>query len=66
MRHVHCNPHYGSGTITICVVDMQLREVKAQIVLMETGLPVVEFDEEEESADLACQHLLHEQKKGQP
>jgi len=29
---------------------------------METGLPIVEFDEEdEESADLACQHLLDEQ-----
>lgn len=46
MRRVHCNPHYGSGTITISGDDMQRREVQAQLVPMDTGLPVVEFDDE--------------------
>ena len=62
LRRVHCNPHYGLGEITISGDDGQLRHVPAQITPMETGLPIVEFDEEdEESADLACQHLLDEQ-----
>ena len=66
MRRVHCNPHYGSGTVTISGDDMKLRQVQAQLAPMDTGLPVVEFDEEDESADLACQHLLDEQEKGWP
>ena len=43
-----------------------LAEVQAPLAPMDTGLPVVEFDEEDESADLACQHLLDEQEKGWP
>lgn len=66
MRRVHCNPHYGSGEVTIAGDDMQVRHVPAQITPMETGLPVVEFDEDnEESADSACQNLLDEQENAQ-
>ena len=66
MRRVHCNSNYGSGAVTISGDDIQLRQVGSHLVLMKSGLPVVEFDEEDESADLTCQHLLDEQEKGWP
>lgn len=65
MRRVHCNPHYGSGIVTINGSDDVLRQVPAQLAPMGTKLPIVEFDEEEESADQACQHLLEEQENSQ-
>ena len=46
MRRVPCNPQCGSGTITISGDDIQRREVQAQLVPMDTRLPVVEFDDE--------------------
>ena len=57
MRRVHCNPNYGSDAVTISGDDMQLRQVESQLLPMKTDLPVVEFDEEDESADLACQNV---------
>ena len=62
MRRVHCNPHYGSGIVTINGGDNVLRQVPAQLAPMGTKLPIVEFDKEEESADQACQHLLKKKK----
>ena len=65
MRRVHCNPHYGSGTVTISGDDMRERRVPAQLVPIGMVLPTVELNEDENSADLACQYLLDEQEKGQ-
>ena len=65
MRRTHCNPNYGSGIVTIRGDDMRERKVPAQLVPIESGLPTVELNEEEDSADLACQYLLDEQGKGQ-
>ena len=61
LRRVHCNPHYGLGVVTINGSDNVLRQVPAQLAPLDTKLPVVEFDEEEETADQACQHLLEQQ-----
>ena len=60
MRRVHCNPHFGSRVITISASDGIFRQIPAHLAPMGTNLPIVEFDEEEESADQACQHLLEE------
>ena len=60
-RRTHCNPHFGSGVFTISGIDGIRRQIPAHLTPMGTNLPIVEFDEEEESADRACQHLLDEQ-----
>ncbi|KAL8825271.1 MAG: hypothetical protein Q9170_007862, partial [Blastenia crenularia] len=62
MRRVHCNPHYGLGKVTISGDDQKERNVPAALAPMEINLPTVEFDEDDEvSADQACQQLLDEQ-----
>ncbi|KAL8707169.1 MAG: hypothetical protein Q9220_007754 [cf. Caloplaca sp. 1 TL-2023] len=62
MQRVHCNPNFGSGTVTIGGDDQQIREVPAALAPMETLLPVVEFDGDDEmTADQACQQLIDEQ-----
>ena len=65
MRRVHCNPHYGSGNVTITGDDSKERKVPAQLVPITAELPTVELNDDEDSADLACQYLLDEQEKGQ-
>ena len=45
---------------------MTVREVPAQLMPVSTNLPVVELDEDDDwTADEACQHLLEEQEKAQ-
>ena len=64
MRRVHCNPHYGMGTVTITGDDGVVRPVQAQITPMEAGLPTIELDDDDDlSADEACQAILDEQGK---
>ena len=67
LRRVHYILHNGLGQVTIAGNDLQTRYVPAQLVAMETGLPTVEFDEDdEESADRACQDLLDDQENVLP
>ena len=67
LRRVHFVLHNGLGQVTIAGDDLQTRYIPAQLVAMETGLPTVEFDEDdEESADRACQDLLDDQKNVLP
>ena len=43
MRRVHCNPHYGSGSVTISGDDSgQLRNAPAALVPMETDVSIIE------------------------
>jgi hypothetical protein len=66
LRRVHCNQKYGQGKITVMGDDMTVREVPAQLMPVSTNLPVVELDEDDDwTADEACQHLLEEQEKAQ-
>ena len=62
MRRVHCNPHFGKGRVTISGDDQIEREVPAQLAPMEVPLPIVELDDDDElTADQACERLLDEQ-----
>ena len=62
MRRVHFNTDYGEGKITISGNDMSTRRIPAQIVPIESGLPTIEMDEEDDmSADEACQYILDDQ-----
>ena len=67
LRRVHCKPDYGSGEIFISGDDHRPRRVPAELIAMESGLPIVEFEEDdEESADRACQELLDDQENVMP
>jgi hypothetical protein len=65
MRRVYCNPYYGSGNVTITGDDSKERKVPAKLVSITAELPTVDLNDDEDSADLACQYLLDEQEKGQ-
>ena len=65
MRRVHFNTHYGKGTITISAKNMVTRRVSVQLVSIDAGLPTIEMNEDNEmSADEACQYILDDQKNG--
>ena len=67
LRRVHCKPDYGSGEIYITGDDHRQRRIPVELIAIENGLPIVEFEEDdEESADRACQELLDDQENVGP
>ena len=66
MRRMHFNTHYGQGKITISGDDQIVRPIPAQIAPIEAGLPTIEMDEDDEmTADEACQYILDDQENAQ-
>ena len=64
---VHCKPDYGSSEIYISGDDHRQRKVPVELIAIESGLPIVEFEEEDEKgADRACQELLDDQENMGP
>ncbi len=53
MRRVHYNLYYGLGNITISGDNSIARGVLVKLILIEINLPIIEFNEVEESANLA-------------
>ena len=51
--------------MTITGDDSKERKVPAKLVSITAELPTVDLNDDEDSADLACQYLLDEQEKGQ-
>lgn len=53
MRRVYYNLYYGLGNITISGNNSIARDVLAKLIPIEINLPIIEFNEVEESANLA-------------
>lgn len=66
MRRMHFNTHYGQGLVTIAGNDGAVRRIPAQIVPIDTGLPTIEMEDEDEmTADQACQQIIDSQENAQ-
>lgn len=65
VRRVNCTQVYGEGKVTIMGNDLCVMDVPSPIIPIDMGLPTIEFDEDEKTADQACQDLLDEQGKVQ-
>lgn len=64
MRRVNCTQIYGEGKVTIMGNDRYVMDVPLPIIPIDMpGLPTIEFDEDEMTADQVCQSLLDEQGK---
>ena len=57
MRRVNCTQVYGEGRVTI-MRDLCVMDVLLPIIPIDMGLPITEFDEDDKTADQACQDLL--------
>ena len=63
MRRVNYTQVYGEGKVTIMGKDFYVMDVPSPIIPIDMDLPTIEFDEDDKTADQACQDLLDEQGK---
>ena len=55
MRRVNCTQVYGEGRVTIIGRDLCVMDVPLPIIRIGMGLPIIEFDEDDKTADQAYQ-----------
>ena len=63
MRRVNCSQDYGKWRVAFLGKDLCTMDVPSSLIPIDMGLPNVEFDKVDKTADQTCQDLLDEQGK---